>query len=87
MRLYFEYEFTAFLTSVFKDNFKRKAAKAQLAKYLTKSVNVCDHKMHLKHILDGGALLHRVKWEGRGGGKMAYKVIAQIFPSCTWKVW
>ncbi len=37
---YFDYELSAFPTSLFKDNFMRKAAKAELAKSLAASVNV-----------------------------------------------
>ena len=40
MSPYFDYELTAFPISLFKDNVMRKAAKAQLAKSLTDSVNV-----------------------------------------------
>ena len=65
MSLYFDYELTAFPTSLFKDNFMRKAATAQLAKSLTDSVNVSEHKRQAKHVLDSGALLHRVKGRKR----------------------
>ena len=77
MSPYFDYELTAFPTSLFKDNFMRKAAKAQLAKSLTDSVNSSVHRRQAKHVLDGGALLHRVKW----GKKMTYQDIAEQYVS------
>ena len=75
MSPYFDYVLTAFPTLLFKDNFMRKAAKAQLAKPLTDSVNVSEHKRQVKHVLDGGGLLHRVK----GGKKMTYQDIAKQY--------
>ena len=68
MRPYFDFELTAFPTSLFKDNFMRKAVKAQLAKSLTDSTDSSELRRRLKHVLDGGALLHRVK----RGKKMSY---------------
>ena len=38
-------------------------------------MNVSEHKRQAKHVLDGGALLHRVKWEK----KMTYKEIAKQY--------
>ena len=69
MSPYFDYELTAFPMPLFKDNFMHKAAKAQLAKPLTDSMNVSEHKRQAKHVLDGGTLLHRVKW----GKKVTYQ--------------
>ena len=74
MSPYFDYELTAFPTSLFKDNFMCKATKAQLAKSLTDSVNVSERRRQAKHVLDGGALLHKVKW-----GKMTYQDIAKQY--------
>ena len=68
---YFEYELT---TSLFKDNFMRKAVKAQLAKSLTGSSEL---RRQAIHVLDGGALLHRVKW----GKRVSYKEIAKQYVS------
>ena len=48
------YELTAFPTSLFKDNFMRKSAKAQLTKSLTDSVDSSEHKRQVMHVLDGG---------------------------------
>ncbi len=72
---YFEYELTAFPTSLFKENCMRKAVKAQLAKSLTDSVDCSEHRRQILNVLDGGALLHRVKW----GKKMSYQQIAQQY--------
>ena len=73
MSLYFGYELTAFPTSLFKDNFMRKAVKAQLTKSLTSSVDSSEYRRQATHVLDGGALLHRVKW----GKKKSYQEIAE----------
>ena len=43
MNPYFNYELTAFPTSLFKDNFMRKSVKAQLAKSLTDSMDSSEH--------------------------------------------
>ncbi len=55
----------------------RKAVKAQLAKSLTDSVDCSEHRRQILNVLDGGALLHRVKW----GKKMSYQQIAQQYVS------
>ena len=68
MSPYFDYELTAFPTSLFKDFFMRKSVKARLAKSLIDSVDSSEHRRQVMHVLDGGALLHRVKW----GKKMSY---------------
>ena len=59
---YFAYELTAFLTSLFKHYAMRKTAKAQLAKVLMSNVQPSEHNTQMHHVLDGGALIHRVKW-------------------------
>ena len=63
MRPYFDYELSSVPTSLFKDGFMRKGVKSQLANFFTSSVNGCEYQRQAKHVLDGGALLHRVKWE------------------------
>ena len=68
MSTYFDYELTAFPTSLFKDNFMRKSKKAPLAKSSTNSMDSSEHRQQVMHVLDDGALLHRVKW----GNKMTY---------------
>ncbi len=55
----------------------RKAVKAQLAKSLTDSVDCSEHRRQILNVLDGGALLHRVKW----GIKMSYQQIEQQYVS------
>ena len=62
MTPYFDYELTTVPTSLFKDNTMRKPAKAQLAKALTDSLQPSERNMQAVHVLDGGALLHRVRW-------------------------
>jgi len=74
MSPYFDYELTAFPTLLFKDNFMHKSVEAQLAKSLTDSVDSSEQVMH---VLDGGALLHRVKW----GKKMSYQEVAKQYVS------
>ena len=59
---YFDYELTAIPTSLFKDYAMRKTAKAQLAKVLMSKVQPSGRNAQLYHVLDGGALIHRVKW-------------------------
>ena len=77
MSPYFDYELTAFPTSLFKDNLMRKSVKAQLAKSLTDSVDSSEHRRQVMHVLDGGALLHRVKW----GKKLSYQEVAKQYVS------
>ena len=74
MSPYFDYELTAFPTSLFKDNFMRKSIKA---KSLTSSVDSSEHRRQVMHVLDGGALLHRVKW----GNKMTYQEVSKQYAS------
>ena len=62
MSPYFEYELTSFPTSLFKENFMRKAVKAQLAKSITDSVDCSEYRRPVLKVLDRGAPLHRVKW-------------------------
>ena len=59
---YFAYELTAFPTSLFKHYAMRKTAKAQLAKVLMSNVQPSERNTQIYHVLDGGALVHRVKW-------------------------
>lgn len=55
----------------------RKIVKAQLAKSLTDSEDQSEYRRQVMHVLDGGALLHRVKW----GKKMSYQDIAKLYVS------
>ena len=62
MNPYFDYELTAIPTSLFKDYAMRKTAKAQLAKALMSNVQPSERNTQIHHVLDGSALIHRVKW-------------------------
>ena len=57
MAPYFDHELTTIPTS----NFFRKNVKAQLAKALTDPLKPCHRNRQAMHVLDGGALIHRVK--------------------------
>lgn len=62
---FFAHEMTAVPTALFKDNFMRKAAKADLANELLANLtNVANESQHnTMHVIDGGWLLHRVRWQ------------------------
>ena len=75
MAPYFEYELTSIPTSLFKDGFMRKSQKSQLAKALQTGVEPCVRNTEAMYVLDGGALLHRVKWQK----KATYKEIAMQY--------
>ena len=59
----FEFELTVEPTSLFKDSFMRKPNKSDLAKFITYEVEYLDNLPQSKIVIDGGALLHRVKWK------------------------
>ena len=75
MAPYFDFELTANPTSLFKENSMRKPVKAQFANALLKGVETLDEKEGVVHVLDGGALIHRVKWSK----KRTYKDIAMQY--------
>ena len=61
---YFHYELSSVPTALFKDNMMRKANKPALAKYITGD-GECSKEVNsssTQHVLDGGCLLHRVRW-------------------------
>ena len=63
IRKYFRFERTAFPTSLFKNGMMRKANKSKLVKALKKNVSSNSYQADQSfHVLDGGALLHKVKW-------------------------
>ena len=68
---YFSYELTAIPTSLFKDGAMRKTQKSQLAKIVTSDVQPAECNVRTSYVIDGGALLHKVKW----AKKAAYKDI------------
>ena len=69
---YLNYELTTIPTPLFQDYAMRKPAKAQLAKSLTSNVQPGYQTKETMHVLDGGALLHKVKW----AKNMTYKDLA-----------
>ena len=58
----FAYELTPDPTSIFKDGMMRKPNKATLRNFLTKNIPQNEHPAALTCVIDGGALLHKVKW-------------------------
>jgi len=78
MSPHFDYELTAFPTSLFKDNFMCKSVKAQLAKSLTDSMDSSEHRRQVMHALDGlGSPIAQGKW----GKKMSYQEVAKQYVS------
>ncbi len=63
---FFNHELTIIPTSLFKDNGLRKTDNAQLARGLKNGVESSALSLRAKYVLDGGALIHRVKWAKRG---------------------
>lgn len=59
---YFEYELSSYPTSLFKNAVMRDATKSKLRDYLTKNIKQCGLPDNVVHVIDGGALLHTVKW-------------------------
>ena len=60
---YFRFKLAAFPTSLFQNGMMRKANKSKLAKALKKNVFSNSYQVDQSfHVLDGGTLLHKVKW-------------------------
>ena len=59
--MYFQYELTVEPTALFKDSLMRKPNKPQLRKALVDD-NVNQSEPCGEHVLDGGALMHKVRW-------------------------
>ena len=74
MAPYFDYELTAMPTLLFKDNFMCKSVKSQLAQALEKDVQSAGETPKAIHVLDGGALIHKVKCK-----LCAYKVSRLLY--------
>ena len=71
---YFQYELSAYPTSLFKDGYMRKPVKPKLRQSLVdETVNVREGEGEF--VLDGGALLHKVRWQRRS----TYKDVAQQY--------
>ena len=75
MTPYFHYELTAIPTSLFKDCAMSTTAKAQLARFLTNDVQSSERNSQICNALDGGALIHRIKWPK----KATYRDVANIY--------
>jgi len=58
----FKYEFTSMPASLFKDGLMHKLDKAALGRLLSKKASVKKDSRDQTHVLDGGALLHHVRW-------------------------
>jgi hypothetical protein len=63
---FFSFELTAVPTALFKDHCLRKANKSLLAKELIKGLDSEDLMEARTYVVDGGWLLHRVKWQQFG---------------------
>ena len=72
---YFSYELTTIPTSLFKDSAMRKTQKSQLAKTIASGVELAERDVRIDHVIDGGALLHKVKW----AKKATYKNIVMQY--------
>ena len=73
---FFAYKLTAIHTTLFKDGIMRKPVKSQLAHYLTLNVQSANEpSIKTLQVIDGGALLHRIKWEK----KAAYNDIVEQY--------
>ncbi len=60
---YFQYELTPFPSSLFKHSLMRKPNKSVLGTSLTSGVTtVRTDEIDTSYVLDGGSLLHRVRW-------------------------
>ena len=63
IRSYFQYELTTVPTLLFQDSMMRKSSKAKLGQALKKDTTTSTYNMDQSfHVLDGGPLLHKVKW-------------------------
>ena len=62
VKKYFAYELTPIPTSLFQDGMMRKATKSMLANFITRNIHSVQNYLFPVYIIDGGALLHKVKW-------------------------
>ena len=62
VKKYFAYELTLIPTSLFQDGMMRKATKSMLANFITRNIHSVQNYLFPVYIIDGGALLHKVKW-------------------------
>ena len=59
-----------------------KTAKSQLAKALTNDVQPCEQNVQATYVIDGGSLIHKVKWPK----KVTYKDRVQRYVSYVRKL-
>ena len=59
---YFKYELTAEPTSLFKGGLMRKTVRSSLRNYILKRADGSKTSPSVSCVIDGGALLHKVKW-------------------------
>lgn len=82
MEMYFEYEMSAFPLSLFKDGLMRKPDKPSLRKVLMPesfAVQKDQLPKDLVYVVDGGALLHRVRWmKGTTFGDIAKQYVTYV---------
>lgn len=74
---YFSYELTPLPSALFKDGFMRKPDKSQLSDELLKDVDVLPVQKSDVMLVDGGYLLHAVKWPAN----CTYEDLLQIYES------
>jgi hypothetical protein len=60
----FSYELTPQPAALFKSSAMRKPDKSSLGRHLTKDATVTGYQAKPVHVLDGGCLLHKVRWAG-----------------------
>ena len=59
---FFAFELTSIPTALFKDRFMRKPDKPALVKAITIGLSSNEPPTNIRYVLDGGSLLHRVRW-------------------------
>ena len=62
MEKFFDYEMSVYPLSIFKNGMMRKPDKPAIRKYLVGNNSVPESSQMGCYVLDGGALLHRVRW-------------------------
>ena len=77
MALFFNYELITIPIALFKDNYLRKTDKAQLSKSLKNLEEPSAISSQATYVLDGGALIHKVKWIKKGTYLGTYHIISK----------
>jgi hypothetical protein len=79
LKQYFAHELSAMPTSLFKDNYMRKADKSQLGKEICKVIPSSFRPQHPMHVIDGVYLLRVVQWcEGGSCGDIVQQYVSYI---------